>query len=98
MKDVDSDILPELYSRQEMDKTRRRHRIVGRIEGIAATVVAGTIFSFLGWIPTVLVLGVAGYLIYRFVLKPRRSAASSGASEEDPTQVRARRRSRPPVR
>lgn len=88
MKDVDSDLLPELYSRQELDKARRRHRIVGRIEGIAAAVVAGTIFNFLGWIPTVLVLGVAGYLIYRFVLKPRKSSKSSGgpgASEGDLT-------------
>ena len=85
MKDVDSDLLPERYSRQEMDKARRRHRIVGRIEGIAAAVVAGTIFNFLGWIPTVLVLGVAGYLIYRFVLKPRKSSRSPGASEEDLT-------------
>jgi hypothetical protein len=88
MKDVDSDLLPELYSRQELDKARRRHRIVGRIEGIAGAVVAGTIFSFLGWIPTVLILGVAGYLIYRFVLKPRKSSRSSGesgASEGDLT-------------
>lgn len=85
MKDVDPDLLPELYSRQDLDKARRRHRIVGRIEGIAAAVVAGTIFNFLGWIPTVLVLGVAGYLIYRFVLKPRKSSKSSGASEEDLT-------------
>lgn len=88
MKDVDSDLLPELYSRQELDKARRRHRIVGRIEGIAGAVAAGTIFNFLGWIPTVLVLGVAGYLIYRFVLKPRKSSKSSGgagASEGDLT-------------
>ncbi|MYC89712.1 MAG: hypothetical protein F4X22_16010 [Gemmatimonadales bacterium] len=82
MKEFDSDLLPELYSRQEMDKARRRHRIVGRVEGIAAAVVAGTIFNFLGWIPTVLVLGVAGYLIYRFVLKPRRSSGSSAAKDD----------------
>ncbi len=85
MKDMDPDLLPERYSRQELDKARRRHRIVGRIEGIAAAVVAGTIFNFLGWIPTVLVLGVAGYLIYRFFLKPRKSSRSSGASGDDPT-------------
>lgn len=89
MKDVESDLLPELYSRQEMDqkldKARRRHRIVGRIEGIAAAVVAGTIFNFLGWIPTVLVLGAAGYLSYRFVLKPRKSSRASGVAGEDPT-------------
>ena len=85
MRDVDSDLVPELYSRRELDKARRRHRIVGRIEGIAAAIVTGTIFNFLGWIPTVLALGVAGYLIYRFVLKPRKSSRAFDAAEEDLT-------------
>ena len=57
----------------------------GRLEGAAAVVAAGTILNFLGWIPTVLVLAVAGYLIYRFVLKPRKSSDPPASSEEDLT-------------
>ncbi len=74
MKDVDPDLLPDLYTQRELDKTRRRQRTLGRIEGVAAVVAAGAIFNLLGWIPTILVLGVVGYLIYRFVVKPRKSS------------------------
>ena len=77
MKDVDSDLLPDLYTQREVDKARRRQRTLGRIEGVAAVVAAGAIFNLLGWIPTILVLGVAGYLIYRFFLKPRKSSDDS---------------------
>lgn len=73
MKDVDSDLLPELYTQREVDKARRRQRTLGRIEGVAAVVAAGAIFNLLGWLPTLLVLGVAGYLIYRFLLKPKKN-------------------------
>ncbi|WP_420634183.1 hypothetical protein [Candidatus Palauibacter sp.] len=74
MKDVDSDLLPDLYTQREVEKTRRRQRTLGRIEGVGAVVAAGAIFNFLGWIPTILVLGVVGYLVYRFVAKPRKSS------------------------
>ena len=74
MKNAESDLLPELYSRREVDKTRRRQRTLGRVEGVAAVLVVGGIFNFLGWIPTVLVLGVVGYLLYRFLVKPRKSS------------------------
>ncbi|WP_419167084.1 hypothetical protein [Candidatus Palauibacter sp.] len=74
MKDADSDLLPDLYTQRELDKARGRHRTLGRIEGAAAVVAAGAIFNFLGWIPTILVLGVVGYLIYRFFVKPRKSS------------------------
>ncbi|WP_419949257.1 hypothetical protein [Candidatus Palauibacter sp.] len=77
MKDVDSDLLPDLYTQREVDKVRRRQRTLGRIEGVAAVVAAGAIFNLLGWIPTILVFGVAGYLIYRFFLKPRKSSDDS---------------------
>ena len=74
MKDVDSDLLPDLYTQREVEKTRRRQRTLGRIEGVAAVVAAGAIFNLLGWLPTIFVLGVVGYLVYRFVAKLRKSS------------------------
>ncbi|WP_423924463.1 hypothetical protein [Candidatus Palauibacter sp.] len=78
MKDVDSDLLPDLYTQRQLDKTRRRQRTLGRIEGGVAVAAGWAIFSFLPWIPAILVLSVVGYLIYRFVVKPRKSS-------DDPT-------------
>ncbi len=68
------DNLPELYTQRELDKTRRRQRLMGRIEGAGAIIVAGTVLNFLGWIPTLLVLGLAGYVLYRVLSKPEGEA------------------------
>lgn len=62
--------LPDFYTQREVDKTRRRQRNLGRLEGAAVIVAGGMIMNLLGWIPTVLVLAVVGYVLYRIV-KPK---------------------------
>ena len=68
------DRLPELYTQREVDKKRKRQRLLGRVEGAAAVVAAGFVWSLLGWIPTVLVIAVVGYVLYRIVSKPKTIA------------------------
>ncbi len=68
---TDIDQLPELYTQREVDKTRKRQRMLGRAEGAAAIVAAGAVFNFLGWIPTILVVAVVGYVLYRLVARPK---------------------------
>jgi len=70
--------LPELYTQREVDKTRKRQRMLGRFEGAAAIVAAGAIFNFVGSIPTLLVLGVVGYVLYKILAKPKPDKGGTG--------------------
>ena len=68
---AEMDKLPELYTQREIDKTRKRQRLMGRAEGGGAVIVAGAVFNFLGWIPTVLVIAVVAYGLYRLLAKSK---------------------------
>ena len=68
---TDFDDLPELYSHREIDKTRRRHRLFGRIEGALAVVAFGAVMNLVGWIPSVLVLGIVGFVVWKLVSKSK---------------------------
>lgn len=63
--------LPDFYTQREVDKTRRRQRNLGRVEGAAVIVAGGLLIQFLNWIPGLLVLSVVAYVLYR-VLKPKK--------------------------
>lgn len=65
------DQLPARYTQREVDKTRKRQRMLGRAEGAAAILAAGAVFSLVGWIPTILVIAVVGYVLYRLVARPK---------------------------
>ncbi len=43
--------------------------VVGLVAG--AIVAAGAVFNLLGWIPTLLVIAVVGYVLYRLVARPK---------------------------
>ena len=70
---TETDQLPELYTQREVDKTRKRQRLLGRVEGAVAIVAAGAVFNLVGWIPTILVIAVVGYVLYRLVAKPKKT-------------------------
>ncbi len=65
------DHVPELYTEREIEKARRRGRWLGRVEGAAGLLAAGFIWNAVGWIPTLLVVGIAGYVLYRLLAKPK---------------------------
>ncbi|MCG8469641.1 MAG: hypothetical protein MJB57_15785 [Gemmatimonadetes bacterium] len=67
------DQLPELYTQRELDKARRRQRLLGRAEGVGGVIVAGAVFNLLGWIPTVLVVAVVGYVLFKLVSKSKKT-------------------------
>ncbi|MDX1396597.1 MAG: hypothetical protein R3195_19610 [Gemmatimonadota bacterium] len=68
MRDFDN--LPELYTQREVDRTRSRNRWLGRVEGAVGVVAFGAIMNLLGWIPSLLVLGIVGYVVWRLLKKP----------------------------
>ena len=68
MRDFDN--LPELYTQREVDRSRSRNRWLGRVEGAMGVVAISAIMNLLGWIPSLLVLVVAGYVVWRLLRKP----------------------------
>ena len=61
--------LPELFTQREIDKTRRRHRWLGRVEGVAGIVAFGAIMNLVGWVPSLLVLAIVGYVVWKLLSK-----------------------------
>jgi len=64
------DQLPELYTNRDLARARRRGKIVGWLQGGAAVLLFGIGYSLIGWIPTLLVLGLVGFVVYRLLRKP----------------------------
>ena len=68
MRDFEN--LPDLYTQREVDRTRSRNRWLGRVEGAVGVIAFGAIMNLLGWIPSLLVLAVVGYVVWRLLKKP----------------------------
>ena len=59
--------LPDLYTERDVTRARRRGKVVGWLQGGAAVLLFGAAYSMLGWLPTVLVLGLVGAVIYKLL-------------------------------
>jgi hypothetical protein len=57
------------YTDKELELARSKGQVIGWAQGAGAVIAVGLIFSLIGWIPTVLVLGGVGYLVYRMLKK-----------------------------
>lgn len=66
-----ADHVPELYTERDIVKARRRHRLVGRIEGAGAVIGLVALWSFIPWLTGALLVGIVGWVVYRLVAKPR---------------------------
>jgi hypothetical protein len=53
------------YTHTELENARTKGQVVGWIQGAGALLVLGVVFKLIGWIPTVLVAGVVGYILYK---------------------------------
>ncbi|MEJ2334148.1 MAG: hypothetical protein P8Y26_00785 [Gemmatimonadales bacterium] len=71
-----NDYLPELYTDRDLTRARRRGKVVGWLQGGTAVLLFGIGYSLIGtWLPTLLVLGVVGFVVYKLV------RASKGGDE-----------------
>jgi hypothetical protein len=55
----------ELYTKSDLEKARTKGQLVGWVQGGAVVLAGAVLLSFLGWIPTLVVLGAGGFLIYK---------------------------------
>ena len=56
-------------NKTELEIARTKAQMVGWAQGAGAVIAISLVFSLIGWIPTVLVLGGVGYLVYRALSK-----------------------------
>ena len=56
-----------LYTERDLQQARRRGKMAGWIQGGVAVIAGSLILKAIGWIPTVLVVGVVAYGLYRLL-------------------------------
>ncbi len=62
----------ELYTKSDLEKARTKGQLVGWVQGGAVVLAGALLLSVLGWIPTLLVLGAGGFLLYKLMSTPKR--------------------------
>ena len=70
-----SDYLPELYTDRDLVRARRKAKAVGWVQGGGAVIAIGFVYNLIGWIPTVAVLALVAFGIYKLVSRPKKSDA-----------------------
>lgn len=62
-----NEYLPELYTDRDLTRARRRGKMVGWLQGGVAVLLFGIGYSLIGWIPTILILGLVAFAVYKLV-------------------------------
>jgi len=57
--------LPDVYTKKDVDHARTKGELVGWIKGGVVGVVGMLLLGFIGWIPTLVVMGVGGFVLYK---------------------------------
>jgi len=64
--------LPDLYTKKDVDNARTKGELVGWIKGGAVGVTGMLLLGVIGWIPTVAVIGVGGFVVYKLFSGPSK--------------------------
>jgi len=66
--------LPDLYTQKDVERARTKGELVGLLKGVAVGVAGVFLFGVIGWIPTLAVLGVGGFVLYKLFSGPSKSS------------------------
>ena len=66
--------LPDLYTRKDVDSARTKGELVGWVKGTALGVVGMLLLGVIGWIPTLAVIGVGGFVLYKLFSGPKKGS------------------------
>ena len=70
-----NDYLPELYTDRDLIRARRKSKALGWVQGGAAVIAIGFVYNLIGWIPTVAVLALVAFGVYKLVSRPKKADA-----------------------
>lgn len=59
------DNLPTVYSEKDVEKARTKGQLIGWVQGAAVGVIGMILLNLVGWIPTVLIMGAGGFVLYK---------------------------------
>ena len=57
--------LPDLYTKKDVDNARTKGELLGLLKGGVVGVVGMLLLGVIGWIPTLAVIGVGGFVVYK---------------------------------
>jgi hypothetical protein len=66
--------LPDLYTRKDVDRARTKGELIGWVKGTALGVVGMLLLGVIGWIPTLAVVGVGGFVLYKLFSGPKKDS------------------------
>lgn len=71
--------VPEkIYTERDITRARRKAKAVGWLQGGGVVVAGAVILNLIGWIPTILVVVIVAYGVFRLLSKkPSRSEDDS---------------------
>ena len=62
--------LPEkIHTDRDLERAETKGRVIGWLQGGIVVVVGGMILNVVGWIPTLAIVGVVGYVGYKVLSK-----------------------------
>ena len=70
---MDGDYSLELHTDRDLAKARRRGKMVGWAQGGTVTFAALLGYNMFGWLPTILILAVVAFGIFKLAKRPKRS-------------------------
>jgi len=65
--------LPDLYTQRDVDRARTKGELVGWVKGTVLGVAGVLLLGVIGWIPTLAVLGIGGFVLYKVFSGPKKS-------------------------
>jgi len=66
--------LPDLYTKKDVDRARTKGEVIGWIKGGVAGVAGVMLLGVIGWLPTIAVMGVGGFVLYKVFSGPSKDA------------------------
>jgi hypothetical protein len=66
--------LPDLYTKKDVDRARTKGEVIGFVKGGVAGVAGVMLLGVIGWLPTLAVLGVGGFVVYKLFSGPSKDS------------------------
>ena len=77
-----TDLPAKIYDESDLERARRRGKLVGLVQGAGSVILLGVVLSMLGWIPTIVVTGLVGYVVYKLLFGRSKDGSDEGGASD----------------